>query len=180
MKRLIKTKALILCALFVALISIGAFIKLPIPPIPVTLQMLFVLLAGQLLKPAYTAIALLGYILLGLIGLPVFSGGGGGSYILHPTFGYIIGFLVGAVLISVLTKKKNLSYFKLLFANFAGLAVIYIFGITYFYLVNTLYLSNNVDSIYMLVSCFLVFIPSDIAFCFLSAELAKRLKKIIF
>ena len=91
-----KTKDLVLCAMFVALIAVGAFIKIPVPVVPFTLQFLFTMLAGLLLGPVNGALAVVVYIVLGLIGLPIFTQGGGPGYIFQPSFGYIIGFAVAA------------------------------------------------------------------------------------
>ena len=87
-----KTKDLVLCAMFVALIAVGAFIKVPVPVVPFTLQFLFTMLAGLLLGPGNGALAVVIYIVLGLAGLPIFTQGGGPGYIFQPSFGYIIGF----------------------------------------------------------------------------------------
>lgn len=70
-----KTKDLVLCAMFVALIAVGAFIKVPVPVVPFTLQFLFTMLAGLLLGPVNGALAVVVYIVLGLVGLPIFIPG---------------------------------------------------------------------------------------------------------
>ena len=77
-----KTKDLVLCAMFVALIAVGAFIKIPVPVVPFTLQFLFTMLAGLLLGPVNGALAVVVYIVLGLIGLPI--SGTCGTSDLHP------------------------------------------------------------------------------------------------
>lgn len=89
----IRTVDLILCALFAALIAVGAFIKIPIPGVPFTLQVLFTTLAGLLLGSRMGAVSVAIYIILGLAGVPIFTGGGGIGYVVYPTFGYLIGFL---------------------------------------------------------------------------------------
>ena len=108
--RKLNTKSLILCSLFAALISVGAFIKIPVPMVPFTLQVLFSTLAGLLLGPRLGVVSVGIYILLGLVGLPIFTNGGGPSYIFQPTFGYLIGFIFGAYIIGkmgvLLTKPK--------------------------------------------------------------------------
>lgn len=68
-----KTKDLVLCAMFVALIAVGAFIKVPVPVVPFTLQFLFTMLAGLLLGPVNGALAVVVYIVLGLVGPPIFT-----------------------------------------------------------------------------------------------------------
>ena len=74
-----KTKNLAYCALFTALIAVGAFIRVPVPVVPFTLQYLFTMLAGLLLGPRLGTIAVGTYVLLGLVGVPIFAQGGGFS-----------------------------------------------------------------------------------------------------
>lgn len=88
-----KIKDMCLCALFAVLIAVGAFIKLPVSIVPITLQTLFVILAALVLKKKAVYSVLL-YVGMGLLGLPVFTSGGGISYVLVPSFGYLIGFIV--------------------------------------------------------------------------------------
>ena len=73
--------------LFTTLIILGAFIKIPVPVIPFTLQFLFVSLAGLLLGAKYGGLSVFIYAALGLAGLPVFTAGGGITYVVFPTFG---------------------------------------------------------------------------------------------
>ena len=91
-----------LTALFAALISVGGRITIPIPYVPITLQTLFTVLAGLLLGSKLGAVSSALYVLMGLLGLPVFSAGAGPAYVFHPTFGYMIGFIVGAWLQALL------------------------------------------------------------------------------
>ena len=100
-----KTKDLILCALFAALTAVGAFIKIPVPVVPFTLQLLFTMLAGLLLGGRRGAAAVTAYILMGLLGFPVFAEGGGLGYILKPSFGYLIGFAAAAYLTGCIANK---------------------------------------------------------------------------
>ena len=90
----ITTRQLTMTALFVALIAVGAFIRVPLPNCPFTLQILFTTLAGIVLGSRLGAASVGIYIVLGLIGVPIFTSGGGPGYILQPTFGYLIGFMV--------------------------------------------------------------------------------------
>ena len=109
-----KTKNLILVALFTALTAVGAFIRIPVPVVPFTLQFLFTMLAGLLLGGTLGATSVLVYIILGLLGLPVFTSGGGIGYIFQPTFGYIIGFCIAAYVTGkIANKTENPSYKRL-------------------------------------------------------------------
>ena len=67
-----RTKNLLYCSLFTALIAVGAFIKIPIPVVPFTLQFLFTTLAGLLLGSKMGAVSVIAYMVLGLVGLPIF------------------------------------------------------------------------------------------------------------
>ena len=72
---------MVLCAMFAALIAVGAFIRIPIPYVPFTLQLFFTTLAGLLLGPKLGAASSLVYMITGLIGIPIFTEGGGPGYI---------------------------------------------------------------------------------------------------
>ena len=103
-----KTKSLIYCGLFTALIAIGAFIKIPVPVVPFTLQFLFTMLAGLLLGSKRGMASVVAYMVLGLIGLPIFSEGGGFWYILKPSLGYIIGFAIGTFVTGLMAERDCL------------------------------------------------------------------------
>ena len=106
MKRRNLIVTLTLSALFCSLICVGSFIRFPMPNMmPITLQTFFVLLTGLVLPLKASTLAITTYIALGLIGLPVFSGGGGLGYIIMPNFGFIIGFVISSVTMSVIAEK---------------------------------------------------------------------------
>ena len=105
-----ETKSIVLCSLFSALVCIGAFIKVPLSPVPFTMQWFFVAMAGLILgsKLGFTSVVM--YICIGLVGLPVFTKGGGIGYVFQPTFGYIIGFAVAAFVIGKISKKREKNF----------------------------------------------------------------------
>ncbi|HUT64205.1 MAG TPA: biotin transporter BioY [Anaerolineae bacterium] len=84
-------------AIFSAIISISAFIRIPIGPVPLTMQTFAAQITGYCLGPRGGAAATLLYTAVGLAGIPVFASGGGVAYVLSPTFGYILGFTLCAV-----------------------------------------------------------------------------------
>ena len=87
-------KMTVYSSLFVALIAVGAFIAIPIGPVPIVLQNMFVLLAGLLLGPLWGLACVAVYLIIGLAGLPVFAGGTSGlGKLFGPTGGYLLGFL---------------------------------------------------------------------------------------
>lgn len=175
-----KTRTMILCALFVALIAAGAFIKIPVPVVPFTLQYLFTMLAGLLLggKRGFLAVGV--YILLGLAGLPIFAQGGGIGYVFQPTFGYIIGFAFGALVTGMIANQSRLpGYKRLLAADFAGLAIVYLFGMVYCYLISKFYLGTPIGLWPLILYCFILAVPGDILLCIAGAALGKRLIPVI-
>lgn len=175
-----KTKYMVLCSLFVALIAVGAFIKIPIPVVPFTLQFLFTMLAGLILGGKYGALSVCAYIVMGLMGLPVFTEGGGIFYVLKPSFGYIIGFAVGAYVTGKIANQvSNPGYPRLLTANFIGLGIVYLFGMVYYYLISNFYLESPIGIWTLFLYCFLLAVPGDIVLCFLGAVLGKRLIPLI-
>lgn len=170
----------VISAQFAALIAVGAFIRIPIPVLPFTLQFLFTSLAGSLLGAKYGSLSVALYIGLGLAGLPIFSLGGGPGYVFYPTFGYLIGFLAGTYITGRIVEKNANSGFKqVLFANFAGLFVVYLFGMVYFYFISNFYIGNPIGFWALFFYCFILAIPGDIALCFFSAFLYAKLKPFV-
>lgn len=130
-------KRLILTAIFSALIIVGSYIRFPLPPVPITLQTLFVLLAGFLTGSRMALFSVAIYLLLGFVGLPVFSGGGGIGYLLGPTGGFLVGLLPAAVIAGLAgnyREKEEKGTRYLLLCAITGLAamlVIYGCGISW-------------------------------------------------
>jgi len=179
-KRRFSIREMLLAALFTALIAAGAWIRIPIPPAPITLQTLFVILAGLLLGWRGGMISSLLYMLLGLIGLPVFTGGGGLSSVLMPTFGYIVGFPLGAALAGFLAgRAEKPSFWRYLLAGGAGTLVIYLFGVSWYGIIKALYFRESADAYTLFVSLFLIFLPGDLLKCAAAALAASRLSAIL-
>lgn len=128
----ITTKEMILASLFTALIIISGFIAIPLPfsPVPLTGQTFAIMLVGMLFGPKIVLMSTGTYVALGAVGLPVFSGFRGGlSVLIGPSGGYIIGFIVGAIVISLI-KGKGENLQKLLLAGFVGgIVVIHAMGV---------------------------------------------------
>jgi biotin transport system substrate-specific component len=174
------TKELILCALFTALIAIGAFIRIPIPQVPFTLQLLFTTLAGLLLGAKLGGISVLVYLFLGLIGLPIFAEGGGFGYLFQPTFGYLIGFAIGAFATGYIAHRvQNPSLKRILVANFAGLFIVYCFGLIYYYLIANYVIHTPIALWPLFLYGFILAVPGDIVICILVAFIARRILPIL-
>jgi biotin transport system substrate-specific component len=99
-----RTRETVVAALFAALLSASAWIVIPAGAVPVTLQVFIVLLAGLVLPVRLAGMAVASYLAVGAFGAPVFSGGGAGlAWIAGPTGGYLIGFLVAAILVALVS-----------------------------------------------------------------------------
>ncbi len=128
-----RTRLLVLIPLFAAAMAAAARLSIPFFPVPITLQTLVVLLSGALLGVhGGTAMAL--YLLLGLAGLPVFSGGGGPQYVVSPTFGYLLAFPTAAAAVGLLLYPgrpdgREPSRSRIALALLAGTFIIYAVGV---------------------------------------------------
>lgn len=158
-----RTKEIVMVSLFAALTAVGAFIKIPIPYVPLTLQTLMVMLAGLILGSRLAALSQALYLTIGLLGLPIFAQGGGPGYVLQPSFGFLLGFIVGAYVIGrIVEKEENVSLLRTLAALILGQAAIYSLGIAYLHF-NLNFIIHKPTSIYTTLKIgFLVFIPGDI------------------
>ena len=180
MKGKITTKEMTLCAMFAVLITAGAFIKIPVPVVPFTLQFLFTMMAGLLLGGRLGALSAAIYAVLGLAGLPVFAEGGGFWYILKPSFGYIIGFIIGSYVTGKMTERREkLTFGRTLIANFTGLAIVYGIGMIYYYVICNYVIHTPIGMWPLFLYCFLLAAPGDICLCFLAAILVKQLKPVL-
>ncbi|MFI3163287.1 MAG: biotin transporter BioY [Bacillota bacterium] len=172
----ISTKDLVFCGIFAALIAVGAFLKIPVPPVSISMQTFFVTLAGLFLGRFFGPISVLVYIFIGLIGIPVFTSGGGFMYVFTPTFGYLLGFVLSAFLTGTLIKgKTNPSVKELSIAVFVGAISTYLIAIPYYFLLTQLYFGTEFVLSSVLWSFFVIFIPGDIAKCVVAVVVGKKL-----
>ena len=123
-------RRMVYAAMFGALTAIGSFIVIPLQPLPITLQTLFTGLAGVLLGGYTGALSQIVYVLLGIIGLPVFAGGKAGlGTLLGPSGGYLIGFIVGAFIIGkIVQARREPGLAWIVLALVVGNVVIYTLG----------------------------------------------------
>lgn len=171
----LSTRDLIITALFTSLTVVGGFISFHLGPVPVTLQTLFVVLSGLILGAKLGALSQITYVILGLIGLPIFSGGTGGlTSVVSPTFGFLISFIVAAYVIGKLTEK-NKSLSRIICSVILGSLIIYVIGVPYFYFIFTNYLGKSINFYAALKYACIPFIPGDIIKATISIILAKQL-----
>lgn len=173
------TRSMVLCALFAALSAAGAYIRIPLGIVPITMQFFFTNLAGLLLGKRNGLISVGLYIFIGLIGIPIFTQGGGPAYILKPTFGYLVGMALGAYAAGYIVEKRGSSYVNLILAGLAGMVAVYAIGVTFFGLISNFYIGQAISINTLLVSCCLVFLPGDVLSAVLGAVLAKRLLPVL-
>ncbi len=160
----------ILAGLFAALTVFGAQVKIPLPYVPLTLQTFFVLLSGHLLGPLYGAASQIAYLLLGLIGLPVFAEGGGLAYVFKPTFGYLVGYPLASFVAGMIVHRGALrpqvlpavSLTRLIMANLLALFAIFVPGVAYLWWNLNFVLGQAFSFASALKVGFLVFLPGDV------------------
>lgn len=168
------TRDLTRIALFAALMCVSAFIYIPLP-VPITMQTLVMFSALFVLGGRGGSIAVLAYIALGALGLPVFSGFSGGiSRLLDATGGYILGMLFSSLLWwlldTVLPKKPG---FKIL-NSLLALLVIYLFGTLWFVFI---YANGENTLVTVLISCVLPFVIPDLIKLYLAHYIAGKIPK---
>ncbi len=175
MKIRFEARDLTYIGLSVALMVAGAAISIPIGPVPISLQSLFALLIGIVLGKRLAPIAMMIYIAAGLIGLPFFSGlKGGPQYIISPTFGFIIAFILAAIIVG--WGSESGSNIKSYISLIAATIVLYAIGAVYFYLVERFYLGTTYEIADILKLTVIPFIIGDFVKLNVAYIAGKRLK----
>lgn len=152
-------KLTLLIALFAALTAVGAFLRVPLGAISFTMQVFFTCTAGILLGPYAGAASQAVYVLLGLVGVPIFTEGGGLMYFAKPTFGFLLGLIPMAFAVGLAADRlpvKSLRL-RLLLACAIGVVVLYAVGLPYLYFI----LGGAWSVGKTLVSGCLIFLPFD-------------------
>lgn len=176
-----KTREMILTAIFAALTAVGGFLKVPAGPISFTMQVFFTCMAGLLLGPYWGSLSQLIYVLLGLVGLPIFTQGGGLMYVVKPSFGFLIGLIPMAFIVGLLTRRVSMQlsrpkqFLRLLLAQTVGLVVLYVIGLPYMYI----FLKGAWTIQKTIVSGCLIFLPFDLLKMVLASLLAVRIRPVL-
>ena len=160
--------------------AVSAFLRIPMGPVPLTMQSFAAVTAGYCLGAAGGAAATLLYTIVGLAGLPVFASGGGLAYVLSPTFGYIIGFTVCAAVTGFLARfNRRESIFMAYLIMLIGLAGIYIPGVLW--LIVALHWIAEVPTPVVTLLKVGLFLPliGDLITMLPAAALSIRLRKIL-
>ncbi len=171
---------MILASLFAALITISSQIAFPLPfsPVPHTLQVLFVMLAGILLGARWGAVSVGIWAFLGIFGLPVFAQGKAGIAVLvGPTGGFIAGFVFCAAVVGWLTAHCSLTYKSVFISMLIGLTSLYTLGLLGFIASFTWFLHKTMTFSQGFVLVVMPFLPFDLLKICLAAFLGVRVKK---
>ncbi|ENK1243957.1 biotin transporter BioY [Clostridium sporogenes] len=176
MAKKLEIRDMVYSALFATIIAVSSYITIPLPisPVPITAQGLAVMLAGCVLTPVQAALSMVTFLFMGAIGIPVFSGGTSGiGVILGKTGGYLIGYLIGVIIISLLVRK-NKSLVSMLIACFiGGIVVVHILGSAWLGQVTSI----GIKKAFLLGSA--PFIPGDIIKAVVAVLIGKKLSKSI-
>jgi len=165
-------RGIVYAALFGALTAAGAFIIIPLTPVPITAQTFFLNVAAVLLGGPLGAASQFIYIMLGVVGIPVFAGGKAGLGVLFgPTGGYLIGFIVAALAIGIIANmKKDAGVLWYVFSMLIGMVIIYTIGVVQLSFVAKLSLLKAATV------GVLPFLPGDILKIILAAIVSVKLK----
>ena len=169
-------RKLVYTALFAVLTAVGAFLRIPLGVSSITLQFLFTAMAGVLLGPACGALSQGVYVALGLIGLPIFTAGGGFGYVLQPTFGFLLGLIPAAAIIGAISRRSS-SPLRLALACLAGLAALYAVGVPYMALILNGYMGKGMSVSGLLWAGMIPFLPGDAVKIAVTAVLCPILRK---
>ncbi|MCY6355158.1 biotin transporter BioY [Clostridium sp. ZS2-4] len=172
MSKKLDIRDMIYAALFAALTGVLGYLVIPLPfsPVPITGQTLAVMLAGCVLTPLQAGLSMITFLFLGAVGVPVFSGGRAGlGVIAGPSGGYLIGFLIGAVVISMV-KGKGDSFVRLIFASVVGgIMVVYLIGVPWLASMTGMGISKAITA------GALPFIPGDLFKAFAAGLIGKKI-----
>jgi biotin transport system substrate-specific component len=136
-------RMMVYASLFAALTAVGAYLAIPIGPVPIVLQNLFVLLTGLMLGSKWGLASVAVYLLAGICGLPVFAGGTGGiGKLLGPTGGYLLGYLPAVFVIGWLAEKMPPRVIWHVLALLLGSLIVYACGVPWLKMVTGMPLSK--------------------------------------
>lgn len=173
-------KNIIMVSVFVALMVVSTFFKITVFTIPFTFQTSVVVLSGMILGAKWGALSILVYILLGLLGFPVFARGSGFGYVFTPTFGYLLGFVLAAFFIGMYSSKASkCSLLQKGVVNALGVSLISLLGALYWFLLSNYVLNTPMEITYVLFYGMLVFLPKDIVFSVIATLIGDRLHRIL-
>lgn len=161
-------------SLMAALTAAGAYLYIPIGPVPIVLQNLFIFLSGLLLGPVWGTASVGVYLLSGILGLPVFAGGIGGiGKFAGPTGGYLLGFLPAVCVIGFISNVSKTNVVRDLLAMICGSLIIYACGLSWLKILTNMTLGKT------LAVGMYPFLPGDALKMAAAVPIAKALRPVI-
>jgi len=161
-------------SLLAALVAVSAYLPIPIGPVPIILQNIFILLAGLLLGSRWGLISMCIYLLVGAIGIPVFTGGKGGlAHFMGPTGGYLVGYACCAYVTGFIAERGRSSLGRDILAVAAGDLMLFVFGVPWLMVVTGMTLEKA------LLAGMLPFLPGDAVKAAAAVVLAKALRPVV-
>lgn len=171
-------REMIIASLFAALLAVSSQLSILIGPVPHTLQILFVLLAGVVLGPRWGITSVFVWILLGVFGLPVFAQGKAGAAVLvGPTGGFLFGFALCAYVTGWMTEKGDLTYWRVLVIMSIGLVIVYAVGLAGFMASFTYFLHKPMTWYNAFALSVAPFLPFDAIKMLIAVYLGVRVRK---
>lgn len=176
-----KTKDITIISMLIAILVVCSQLSVPIGPVPVTLQTLAILMIGFLLTPKNALYATAIYAVMGLAGLPIFSGFSGGlQAILMPSFGFVLAFIPASYLQAKYLSKVNANESKhLILSGLINFIVTYAIGLPYMAIILNVYMNAQMGFVAILMAGFIPFIPGDLIKLFTGVIMAKRLLPVV-
>ena len=175
MKNYSTARQLTLTALFTTITVIGSFIRIPLLYSSFTLQFFCAAMAGILLGPNLGSLSQALYLILGLLGLPIFASGGGINYVFQPTFGFLLASIPATWTIGHIAKQKR-DRSQIIFACTIGLSVLYLIGLPYMAMILRFYLHEHMNFYQLLLAGVFPFLPGDAIKVVLCAILCPRIE----
>lgn len=178
-------------ALFAAIICVGCFIRIPLGVIPIVLQNILCILCGGLLGGLLAGAPTALFLLAGLIGLPVYSGGTSGLAVwMGPTGGFLPGYLLGAIVAGFIAGKPSVEQKKITWKNalrvslavLAGMVILYIPGVIRFSFWATAagkVPAEKTAFSYTMAACVIPYIPGDLLKTVVAIPVALKLRPIL-
>ena len=178
-------------ALFAAIICVGCFIRIPLGVIPIVLQNILCILCGVLLGGLLAGASTALFLLAGLIGLPVYSGGTSGLAVwMGPTGGFLPGYLLGAIVAGFIAGKPSVEQKKITWKNalrvslaiLAGMVILYIPGVIRFSFWATAagkVPAEKTAFAYTMAACVIPYIPGDLLKTVVAIPVALKLRPIL-
>lgn len=169
-------RPLVLTGVFAALTAVCGFFKIPLGFMSITLQTMMAALAGILLGAKWGAASQGVYLVLGLIGLPIFTQGGGPGYIFQPSFGFLLGFPLTAA-VSAWVLKGASSPLRIAAAAAAGILAGYVIGTPYMGLILNVYMGKGLDVWTVVKTGCLIYLPGEAVKVAVTAIVVPPLKR---